>query len=158
MEVLAALAIGAGAAYLLGRKPGSGSSGSTDSLPPLGATSYPHGLQDLARAIAYAEGFFTPGTAPNRANNPGAIKVPGWTGPVTGTQGISVFNSPDDGWNALYRQLDLIDDGRSSVYSESMTISEMAQRWTNTNQSAWAANVASSLGVSTSTRLWQVLA
>jgi hypothetical protein len=129
-----------------------------DRLSPWSPTSYSYEVQALARAIAYAEGFYSQGSAPQRAHNPGAIKVPGWTGPVTGSEGISVFASDDAGWEALYHQLDVIATGRSGIYSLGMTISEMARRWTATQQSAWASNVARSLGVSTNTQLAQVLA
>lgn len=99
------------------------------------------GILTMAQAIAHAEGFYVPGTVPNRANNPGDLKVPGWTGPVTGAEGISVFPSADEGWRRLYFQLDLIRTGRSRVYSPNMTLGAMAARWTDTQQSAWLNNV-----------------
>jgi hypothetical protein len=126
--------------------------------PLWSSASYPRSIVQFAQAIAHAEGFNVSGSAPDRAHNPGAIKVPGWSGPVTGTQGISVFASDDEGWQALYRQLNLIATQRSGVYTLNMTIEDMARRWTSTAQSAWAGHVASALGVSPSTRLSQVLA
>jgi hypothetical protein len=130
----------------------------SDPLSFWSPTSYSYEVTQLAQAIARAEGFYQSGSAPARAHNPGAIKVPGWTGPVTGSEGISVFTSDAQGWEALYRQLDLIADGRSGIYTLGMTITDMARRWTATAQSSWATTVASSLGVSTNTKLSQVLA
>jgi hypothetical protein len=129
-----------------------------DPAQPFSPTSYSNDVMMFARAIAYAEGFYAQGSAPQRAHNPGALKVPGWTGPVTGAEGISVFSSDDAGWEALYRQLDLIVHGRSGIYSLGMSIADMARAWTATDQIPWATNVAARLGVSTSTRLSQVLA
>lgn len=129
-----------------------------DSPSPWGPTSFDRDVIAMGQAIAYAEGFYVQGSAPQRAHNPGAIKVPGWKGPITGSEGISVFTSDDEGWYALRRQIDLIADGRSGIYSLGMTIEDMARRWTATDQSAWAANVSRSLGVSTNTKLSQVLA
>lgn len=130
----------------------------SEQTPYWGPTSFDRDVIAMGQAIAYAEGFYVQGSAPQRAHNPGAIKVPGWKGPVTGSEGISVFTSDDEGWYALRRQIDLIADGRSNVYSLGMTIDEMARRWTATDQSAWSSNVARSLGVSTNTKLSQVLA
>lgn len=157
MEVLAAIAAVIGFALFI-RQGRHAEPVGTDPLPSMGPTTYSRQIVSLAQGIARAEGFYLQGSAPQRAHNPGAIKVPGWNGPITGTEGISVFASDDVGWEALYRQLDLIATSRSGVYSLNMTLDEMARRWTATQQSAWAANVAFSLGVSTSTRLSQVLA
>ena len=141
---------------LLAVRRGEASTGG-DRDPWLTRPSYSPAVQSLARAIATAEGFYRAGSAPARAHNPGAIKVPGWTGPTTGTQGISVFGSDAEGWAALHRQLQLIVDGDSGVYSLSMTIDGMAQRWTSTDAGPWAAIVAGQLGVSRQTRLSGVL-
>lgn len=118
---------------------------------------YSQQIQQFAQAIANAEGFFRPGSIPQRANNPGDLKVSGWTGPTLGAEGIPCFDSPDEGWSRLYRQLQLIVDGRSHVYSLSMTIDQMGAKWTDTQPSSWASNVAAFLGVPTSTPLSQVL-
>lgn len=103
------------------------------------------GVSDLADAIAHAEGWGVPGAVPTRANNPGDLKVPGWRGPVTGREGIPIFDTVDDGWSALYHQLQLIERGASSQYDVSMTIAEMANHWTATERPEWAANVAAYL-------------
>lgn len=122
-----------------------------------GPVSYPAGIKRMAEAIARQEGFYKSGSIPQRANNPGDLKVPGWTGPTLGT-GITVFNSVDDGWQALYRQLWRILTNQSAYYNLDMTIAEMGGVWTATQQDAWSSNVAGFLGVPTSTKLWEVLA
>lgn len=126
--------------------------------PFFSSVSYSNAIKALAQAIARAEGFYIVGSAPNRAHNPGAMKVPGWKGQTTGSEGITVFGSDAEGWQALYRQLNLIASGRSGVYTLGMSIEEMARRWTATQQSEWAANVSQTLGVPSSTSLSQVLA
>lgn len=127
-----------------------------DLSPYGGPVSYPEPIKRFAEAVARAEGFYVPGSVPQRAHNPGDIKVVGWVGPTIG--GISQFGSDSDGWNALYRQLYLILTGSSSRYNLDMTIADMARTWTVTQQTAWARNVASFLSVETSAPLWQVLA
>jgi hypothetical protein len=129
----------------------------SDKEPDYSPSSYPREIQDFARAIARAEGFYIVGSAPYRAHNPGALKMPGWKGPTTGDQGISVFGSDAEGWDALHRQLWLIATGKSGVYNVDMSILDMARKWTNTEQSGWSQNVANALGVPTSTKLSQVL-
>lgn len=126
-----------------------------DLEPYGGPTSYPQPIINTAQAIARAEGYYITGSVPNRANNPGDLKLGG----TTIANGITVFDSPDSGWNALYRQLYLILTGRSSYYNLDMSITEMGRIWTATvaEQSAWSNNVAGSLGVPASTPLWAVL-
>lgn len=114
-----------------------------------------HRLQAFIAAIGRAEGANVPGSVPDRANNPGDMKV-GDVGLGT-INGITIFATDADGERALERQLDLIVTGRSHVYSADMTIAEMAEKWTTTESSAWAANVAAALGVSVNTRLADLL-
>lgn len=59
--------------------------------------------ESIAQAIAQMEGFYTPGTRPNRNNNPGDLISWGST-PTSG--GFAVFPTAQDGWNALYSQVD----------------------------------------------------
>ncbi len=128
-----------------------------DLSPYGGPISYPAGITTLAQAIATAEGFYVQGSIPQQAHNPGDLKMPNWSGPTIGN-GISVFQSVDDGWNALKKQLYLILIGQSTYYNLDMTISDMAQTWTATQSDAWAANVAQGVGATPSTPLWSVLA
>lgn len=109
------------------------------------------GIGQLAEAIALAEGYGVPGAIPTVANNPGDLKV---GGPSIGS-GISVFQTPEQGWDALYRQLVAIRDGRSAYYDTSTTLADMGQRWAGDH--AWAGNVARTLGVSVETTLAEIL-
>jgi hypothetical protein len=121
-----------------------------------GSTSYPEPIKRVARAIAAAEGYGIPGAIPTVAKNPGDLVLPGWA-PTLGNAGIAVFDSADLGWSKLYRQLSIILSGGSSNYFPDTTIEEMGMKWANGDRN-WAINVASNLGVATSTPLWQVLA
>jgi hypothetical protein len=103
----------------------------------------------LAQAIANAEGYGVPGAIPTAANNPGDL-VLGDIGYGTMGAGITVFGSSSDGWSALENQLQLISNGQSRNYSPGMSIAQIGQVWAG-GDGNWAINVASSLGVSTST-------
>lgn len=97
----------------------------------------PDGFFAFAQAIATAEGYGVPDAIPTVRNNPGDLR---WTG-----ADITTFDTPEAGWNALYRQLDLIRTGATGLYSVDMSIGAMAQVYTATEASAWAANVAGAL-------------
>lgn len=143
---------------------GNGNQTGADDLGGLSLTFFPRRIQDFARAIARAEGFYVPGSIPMRAHNPGNLKTPTWTAPGelegnTLGEGIAVFESEDAGWNALYRQLNLIVQGRSNVYNLDMSINEMAARYTGTpaEARAWANNVSLAMGASASAPLRSLL-
>lgn len=169
-QTAAVVIIGAAGAYLLLKRPAAIFGPSEDDgvltpsvttsegydLEPYGGpTTYPQPIIRFAQAIAKQEGFYLAGSIPNRANNPGDLKLPGQA-TLAGTS-ITVFESVDQGWTALYRQLWLILKGGSSYYNLDMSIDEMSRVWTATQQGPWAANVSSYLGVAPSTPLWQVL-
>jgi len=128
----------------------------TSEVFELRPTDYPDALKETARAIARAEGFYVAGSIPDRAHNPGNLKVGGET---IGDTGITMFPDDDTGWAALYRQLARIVEGRSAYYTLDTTIRAMGQKWTATQseQSAWAENVADALGVDIDTPLSRVL-
>jgi hypothetical protein len=66
----------------------------------------------------------------------------------TGT--ITQFPTPEEGWNALYRQVEGMLSGTSLVYSPGMSLYEAAQVYTGgDNPEAWANIVAGRLGVTT---------
>ena len=112
-------------------------------------------VRRIADAIAYAEGFYVSGSRPQRNNNPGDL-TRDITGTAIGNDGIyMVYGNAGDGWDALYQQVRLMFGG-SSIYNSAMSIAEMASHYTSTEQSAWAANVASRLGVSVDTPLSQI--
>jgi hypothetical protein len=114
-------------------------------------------VQAFAKAIAKAEGHGIPGAIPTEANNPGDLVLGDKGYGTLGSAGITVFPDIQSGMNALYKELALIIAGQSHVYNLDMTISDMAQHWTTTQQDEWANNVANALGVSTDTTLRRVL-
>ena len=94
----------------------------------------------IADAIAHAEGFFAGNTLPRRKNNPGSITRDGQ---------LIQYPTEQDGWNALYRQIESMLYGWSSYYSPDMTILQVAHVYTGEDKpEAWANIVASRLGVS----------
>ncbi len=58
----------------------------------------------ISQAIAQMEGFFTSGSIAQRNNNPGNLRS--W-GNLPVVDGYAVFPTPDAGWAALNRQVDL---------------------------------------------------
>lgn len=105
-------------------------------------------IKAIAEAIAKAEGWYHPsGTAlPQRLNNPGNLK--------DASGKLRTFDTPQDGWNALYRQVNLMVSGLSRVYNPDMTIEQVAYLYTgNDNPNAWANIVSQQLGVDPSTTL-----
>lgn len=111
----------------------------------------------FATAIAYAEGFYVNGSRPQRNNNPGDLTVD-TIGKGIGMDGpFIVYATPDDGWDALRQQVRLILTNTSRIYNTDMTIQDVANRYTTTDQSAWAMNVASKLGVSPDTKVSSIL-
>jgi len=119
------------------------------------STNYSDGIDEFARAIAFAEGYGTPGAIPTVANNPGDLVIPGWT-PTLGSAGIAVFDSAEYGWSRLKRQIALIVSGQSNYYRMGMSLAEMGQTYAGGDPN-WARNVAGYLGVPTSTTIQQVL-
>lgn len=113
-------------------------------------------IEAFARAIASAEGFGVPHAIPTKAHNPGDLVIPGWHGERMGA-GISVFDSDEEGWLHLYHELGMIVVGASHIYNLKMSIREMADRWTLTDSSKWANNVAEFLGVDPETVLETLL-
>lgn len=149
-STIAFIVAAAGAAWLLRPK----ATVTTSENYDLGRASYSPVVQRFAQAVARAEGYGIPGAIPTIAKNPGNLKLPNT--PTLGS-GISVFDSIDQGWAALHNQLQLIIDGRSRFYNLDMTIKEMGDTWEADPGDAWARNVASDLGVSLNSPLWQVL-
>lgn len=114
-------------------------------------------INAFSDAIAYAEGFYVTGSRAQRNNNPGNI-----TADITGT-GIGYdgpfvkYANPEDGWEALYAQIEKMIDGTSIFYDSTMSIKEISRVYTATDQDAWANNVASRLGVSVDTTIDDML-
>lgn len=61
-------------------------------------------IDSLAQSIATMEGFFKPNTIAQRNNNPGNLRRWG-ANPVQ--NGYAVFNTPEEGWAALRKQIQL---------------------------------------------------
>lgn len=113
------------------------------STPPGGSSGGfdPTRLQRVAEAVAKAEGYGVPGAIPTVRNNPGNIRSS--AGP------IATYATPEDGWNALYRQLSGMLDG-SALYPPDWTIEQVAARYTGESAYMnWARIVAGELGVPT---------
>ncbi len=90
------------------------------------------GIMALARGIARGEGFLVSGSLSQRSHNPGDL-TKSFGNAVTGVankEGVLIFATLQDGWNALYSQLALIFAGNSKAYNLDMTILEFAATWT----------------------------
>jgi hypothetical protein len=114
-------------------------------------------IQSIAVAIAFAEGFYVPGSRASRNHNPGDLTVD-TVGLGVGQDGPFVIYATDnDGWTALKKQVELILTNASHVYTSDMTINQIAALYTSTDSAAWAMNVASKLGVSPDTRISDIM-
>jgi hypothetical protein len=106
-------------------------------------------VKRIAAAIAKAEGYYVPGSLPNRLNNPGSIKGPDGQ--------LIRFDTAEAGWAALYKQVSLILSGHSRWYRPDMSIAEIAAIYTGGDKpDAWARIVAGDLGVTPGTPIDQV--
>jgi hypothetical protein len=153
--------------------PGNTSSDNTDysegdqdsSSSPLGGIvssllSVPSGMpsakiQQIANAIAAAEGYGPAGNIPTKANNPGDLclgDVGYGTITSTGGEKITVFPDITTGWNKLYNQIALWISGGSQYYNTSMTWAEIGAVWAGPN-TPWGQNVANALGVDVNSTL-----
>lgn len=86
-------------------------------------------------------------------NNPGNLKGSGWQGQVgSSSNGIAIFSSFADGWNALIKMLTNDASGYSSIYSPSDTLytyyAKYAPASDNNDPVNYANFVANYLGVS----------
>lgn len=108
-------------------------------------------LSDFAKAIGYSgEGFGKPGARPTRNNNPGdmilAPPASNYTNRSDGT--YAIFDTAQDGWQALEDEMDLIRRGVSKHYNTSMSFEQMAKVYSPDGWQNWANNVAKALGAS----------
>ena len=155
---------------LAGGAGGSGSAplpfGSTDNVSAptgsLGANMITHDpatwptgdvIWNICCAIASAEGANIEGSVPDRLNNPGDISDGAQTYGFEPHSGSNVTRFPDKavGWQWLYNKVQNIQQGGSTVYSPSMTWTQIAQKWAG-NWQSWVANVSGFLGVSPDSR------
>lgn len=81
-----------------------------------------HNVTKLALAIAHQEGYFIPGSLPNRNCNPGDLRhAPGETHPGN-PDAVGCFPDAVTGWQALERQLGLYG-------SRGLTIAQMVNEY-----------------------------
>lgn len=116
-------------------------------------STWPQGdkIWDIARAIAIAEGANVEGSNPDRLNNPGDISDGASTYGSEAHSGSNVTTFPDKetGWSWLYQKLQNIANGKSHVFSTSMTWTAFAQKYAG-DWHNWVANVTRELGVDAS--------
>src|SRR5262245_6877910 len=136
------LALARDASASTGRADSEGTDVPTNSFAP--------SLMEFAEAIAVAEGFYAQGSVPQRAHNPGDLKLS--SRPKFNDEGISQFDTDDQGWHALYEQLQRIADRRSRYYTPDTTIAAMGVTWVGdkANGAHWANNVAGALNTDVS--------
>ena len=114
--------------------------------------SIPEKVAKMAQCIAKAEGFYVSGSVPQRARNPGDLKLPASMSPNGYLAGHTIFNTDAEGWAALYRQIELMRNGTSKVYNLDMTFEQVARLYAE-NWQPWLNNVVSCIGVTQETTL-----
>ncbi|MHB8613957.1 MAG: hypothetical protein ACYDAL_16270 [Candidatus Dormibacteraceae bacterium] len=112
----------------------------------------PDKIDLLAQAIATAEGWTNPNpnVVPRRAHNPGDLtrSFGEPTAGVANSEGVLKFLDDNAGWSALKGQVTAMLTGASHVYSPTMTLREVAAKYTgNDNSDSWAANASAVLGI-----------
>ena len=116
-------------------------------------------VQDLAHAIARAEGCYVKGSLPNRNHNCGDLRAvkgyrfPGQVG--TDRRRYAVFRNDRAGFAALTHQIEKIVTGDSAHYTVNMTVKELGRKYAES--SVWARTVSRILGVEQGAYLWEVL-
>jgi len=111
-------------------------------------------IDELAYAIAVAEGYFADGlhdgrTLPHLLNNPGALKKPTLGAaelPTWQDTGLVWFPTSEMGWAALRHQVRLMLTGTSGIYAHSDSLTSVGDKYADGDVN-WSANVASTLGV-----------
>lgn len=102
-------------------------------------------VDQLANAVARAEGFYVKGSKPARMHNPGDLKTDG---------NYRHFRTDKAGFEALTGQIVRVIEGRSKAYTLNMSIRQMARKYASSP--TWPKNVAKILGVpeTTTLRAW----
>ena len=115
-------------------------------------------MQMLAQLIQQEEGY-APGTTSYADNNPGNLVYAGQPGATQGPGGFAVFDSYQDGLQALYNQLNLYATGACQACNgQPQTIASMTAIYApagqgNNNPAAYASFLASGMGVDSDTSL-----
>ena len=110
-------------------------------------------IWNVCQAIAFAEGANQAGDAPDRYNNPGDLSkgdehgqaVSGYIRLPDGEQEI-YFANKLAGWTALYRKIQHIVEGKSRVFSPTMTWRQVSKIYAG-DSTDWVKNVTDRLGV-----------
>lgn len=107
-------------------------------------------IWNICHAIAMAEGYNVPNSNPYRLNNPGDISDGASQFNQEFHSGSQITHFPDalTGWTWLYNKIKNIAEGKSHVFSKSMTWYEFGKHYAPPNWQVWADNVAISLRVS----------
>jgi len=101
----------------------------------------------FAHAIAQAEGYSLKGSIPNRCNNPGDLKGTKFAGQAGVCKGGHArFRTSSAGWTALYRQIEKIQDGTSTKYTNRATFRQVAKTYAR-NYRPWLKIVTKTLQV-----------
>jgi hypothetical protein len=112
-------------------------------------------IDEIAEAVAVAEGYYAPGehdgrSLPYRLNNPGGLKKPALGAvdlPTWKDTGLVQFPSKEMGWAALRHQLRGMLTGASRIYDPTDTWLHVAEKYADGDLN-WGVNVATELGVS----------
>jgi hypothetical protein len=111
-------------------------------------------IDELAYAIAVAEGYFAAGihdgrTLPFVLNNPGGLKKPTLGAadlPTWKDSGLVWFPTADAGWAALRHQVRLMLTGTSGIYAHGDSLISVGEKYAD-GDTNWGLNVATRLGV-----------
>jgi hypothetical protein len=130
-------------------------------LDATGASAQSSGTtRQISIAIGVAEGGYDAsgnnlnnGTLPSRNHNPGDLTVDVNSTGSGVSGGFVVYPDDATGFAALDYQVGKWLDGSSDNATAASTIAQISQFYTTTDQAAWAANVASVLGVTVDTSL-----
>lgn len=112
----------------------------------------------LAHTIARQEGFYVNGSRAKKNCNPGNLIYIGQSKAIgKDDKGFAIFANEQDGWDALYWQLNYILDGKSRYYSPEFTLEQFVNVWASTSpineKEAYAKAIADTFGVSINTKL-----
>jgi len=115
-------------------------------------------IKKLASVIAKQEGFYVAGSRAKINHNPGNLVYVGQSKAIgKDDKGFAVFATDQDGWDALYWQLNYIFDGKSRCYSPDFTIEQFVNVWASTSpqneKESYAKAIANAFGVSITTKL-----
>jgi len=115
-------------------------------------------VQDLAKAIAKAEGFGRKGTLPSRLHNPGDLlsrSFHAYPGQIGLYHHYVVFRNDTAGWAALRHQIEKVISGESKYYTVNLTFKQFSKKYATSP--VWVKNVTKILSISINTPLWEFL-